>query len=435
MARCIPIHVLNQTDLPPLLQEPSLEMNSEALKAPMRHIPIPPELWLDIFGCHSWSRKEMGNVRLVSKSFSELLRPLIFRTLTIHPSVIQKCTAPPSISPFSQEDTDRTIQRLDCLLSPHVAPHVNHIRVYPSSGYGIDVNDIGDTDFILDALFEKLPQFTSLQALYFEDMSFSAKTLRGLCQVSKNLKRIDIHDSWIPGEAYPKPECALEADLLNLHLTRSYPYGRWAEYLQPDAVREIRLCIGDHAVAERFMKATSNLPLTHLTMTYNYRTLAAFLQKSSPTVWGRMSVLCLHLDYVTQQLLELVCSRCCHVCSLDLTIKNRPNDNCQFPRSNEKCTIKVSILFATFLEILNLYQEFIASFTSLSLPAGIQSLRLNFQDPNLASRGHTPLVNEKTGRSMCLPLKERLYAKYPALDHIHIDISLYRGSWSRSPIC
>lgn len=294
----------------------------------------------------------MAKVRLVSKSFSELMRPIIFRIFTIRPFVTlsRGGEADPTVLPLTQADVERTISRLDFFTSSLIAPHVKHIRVYPVTGPS-NFDSTGDKDFILDALFKRMPQLVSIQALHIEDLPFSEKAIRGLCDVSHILSRIDIHDSWICGGANRAAEGVLHADMLNIRLTRSRSYAIWTRYLQANSVGDIRLWLGDHPVAEAFMETVGSLPLTHLTMTYNYRRLLVLLQEPQSAIWDHLVSLCLHLDYVSRPLLELICSRCRHLGVLNLTIKNRSNGSVRTLVPNEGCTVQASKILLPCMRI------------------------------------------------------------------------------------
>ena len=79
---------------------------------------LPPELWLDI--AVNLSRKDLLQLLLVNRSFSQLLLPTLFSTITIsfsglsnHPRLPPDSQTLASCSPLAELPAGRLLQRLE----------------------------------------------------------------------------------------------------------------------------------------------------------------------------------------------------------------------------------------------------------------------------------------------------------------------------------
>jgi hypothetical protein len=149
---------------------------------------LPFEVWLDILEAIWMAPEELSAIRLVCKSFGNLVKPHLFRAFTIRPDLSGRGIYSPGgvfETPAlitTENALAAIIKRLEFLSSPEIAPLVKRFCVYPQS-YPESLEMEADHDAILDYVFERLPRFIHLQTLYCENIPFNDYALRQLCQM------------------------------------------------------------------------------------------------------------------------------------------------------------------------------------------------------------------------------------------------------------
>lgn len=272
------------------------------------------------------SLTQLSTIRLVSKAFAQLIKPLLFRYFIIRPLVSQD----------SQLDGDlplarKAIQRLKFYASPEISPLVALIRVYPCAEGTRGRN--GDK-IIANSFFSLLPQFTRLQTLCCDYIPFNSYALRQLCQL-EHLVTLTLRDSPIIAALNDIPFGRLRVASLDFQASYGLidSYVLWTGLPDATSIKSLSLSVNNAGMAEAFMLSASlkRLPLTRITMPQRSNSLLSILTNCSQESLGHLKALSLQVDYMPPALLKAIGSRCVGIESLTLLIRNRPLESTRDP--------------------------------------------------------------------------------------------------------
>lgn len=258
------------------------------------------------------SPKELATIRLVSRLFESLAKPILFRSFTLRPY-------------GSDDSASKFNSCLDFFSSPQIAPIVRLIRLYPQKQTH---GSTRDGHFLVDQFFQLLPRFVYLETLYCEDMPFSSFALQ---QLSLLEYLVDLQLDQCPVTATDGPRVAVKVTNVGFQSSNSTPpapiesYVRWLKFLRPESMKRLRLSLANAELAHGFLESlsTSPLPLTHLTMPHNPNTLVRTLRAMPTTAMECLIALSIQVAFVTEDLLRFISSRFHRV--EDLTIMVYPN--------------------------------------------------------------------------------------------------------------
>jgi hypothetical protein len=125
------------------------------------------------------------NIRLTCKMFALLGKPMAFRCFIFYPLVIWRGNP---LLPV-QKAIARDMKHLEFWASDEISCHVREIRLSHTS----EVSPLkADKERLLDAFFDFLPNFINVQTFKCWDVSFDDFALRQLCRLD-NLQTLDLH--------------------------------------------------------------------------------------------------------------------------------------------------------------------------------------------------------------------------------------------------
>ena len=275
---------------------------------------LPYEIILDILE-RFWSKKDLGTMRLLSKSFAALARPALFGSCSFHITCSKDKNYSPEQIRVWQSRSERHMHRLEFLSSPDIAQLIHTIRVYPEprmhTGTRINWLIESDADAWLNQFLERLPLFANLKTLQCEDIAFDEFAIQQLFNV-KQLIKLDIRDCPITGHIGPGEN---NIEVRNMYFSstsqdpqRAESYARWLYIVKARSIQNLSLSFANSDIAYEFLsrlRSMPSIPLTHLIMPHDPR-------KSIPVLSGSQSyatiVLTMQLAYINGDTLNAITS-------------------------------------------------------------------------------------------------------------------------------
>ncbi|KAF8155053.1 hypothetical protein K438DRAFT_1987273 [Mycena galopus ATCC 62051] len=233
---------------------------------------VPTEVWAEILGnVFKYDRRTFQSFSLVCRDFLPVSRPFIFYYIRVAPF---RNSGNGSLCLPSPSEVDLRLERLDFLCSPEIAPLVRFCQICADPRRDSDKWSFStDTPYILlDALFQRLGQFTGLQKLHASRIYFTQVGLDNLCRLP-NLFELQLFEcSAVPGARIEPSPRALRISNFNIYYHDSHNQADdyWFSMLQPDQLRVL----------------TSNFALgrtVHASPSFNnVRTLKAIMHDPTP---------------------------------------------------------------------------------------------------------------------------------------------------------
>ncbi|KAJ7185782.1 hypothetical protein C8R46DRAFT_1061702 [Mycena filopes] len=166
---------------------------------------VPNELWLEILkNLWEYDRTTLSNFSVASHTFRSVALPLLFAKFRFHPYYI---AAKGALLLPSPTRIDQHLARLAFWASPEIAPFVRQCHISAREGYGESMEKTewewkfsSDTPYVLlDAVFQRLAQFTGLKQLHLDDIHFNQARVDIICRLPISPFRLDIY-AWLPPE-------------------------------------------------------------------------------------------------------------------------------------------------------------------------------------------------------------------------------------------
>jgi hypothetical protein len=311
---------------------PTFKYETNEVTATHYPVNLPNELWLDILESIWMSTAELSVLRLVSRLFGNLVKPLLFRAFTMRPVLSgPSMRFPPAESrpPATAGNIPTEIKRrLDFFSSPEIALIVETIRIYPQS-HRMAPEHHGDSSIVLQYLFQLLPRFIHLRTLYCEDIPFNDYGIRQLCRLER-LKYLRLRECIITAEDITHH--TLKVTNLEFHSSDpSLPlpakfYVQWLALPQTDCLQGLRLSMANAILAQSFLHSlsTTPLPLTHLIMPHDPSALIRTLHDMPTNTMEHLTTLSVQIAYATDTLLKAIFSSFIHVEDLTLMVLLTP---------------------------------------------------------------------------------------------------------------
>ncbi|KAF8155016.1 hypothetical protein K438DRAFT_2026556 [Mycena galopus ATCC 62051] len=202
---------------------------------------VPAEVWAEILGNVSeYDSPTFQNFSLTCRAFLPMSRPFLFSSIRFTPYRNGGKGSPLLPSP---SEVDLRLERLDFLCSPEIAPVVRFCRISADPYRDSDKwSFFTDTPYILlDAVFQRLGNFTGLQKLHASKIHFTQVGLDNLCKLS-NLFELDLfHCPAAPGARIEPSPRALRISNFSIYHDSKTKSGQaddyWFPMLQPDQLR------------------------------------------------------------------------------------------------------------------------------------------------------------------------------------------------------
>jgi len=211
------------------------------------------------------------------------------------------------------------------------------------------------------------------------------------------------------------PHHTLKVTNLEFHSSKpslSFPansYVQWLVLPQSDFIRGLRLSMVNAVLAQSFLHSlsTTPLPLKHLVMPHDPKSLIRMLHDMPATATEHLTTLSIQVAYATDALLKAIFSSFVRVEDLTLMVLLKPT-GLSVSRHTDEYTA----------------HDFLAALSILKLPSSIKSLHFGF------SQTYTP-IGVTDNQDKLFLLKERLFLSYHALERIRFDFSGSYASWTR----
>lgn len=284
---------------------------------------LPAEIILDILEC-MWSKKDLGTMRLLSKSFAALARPALFGSCSFR-------------IPYSPSGERRYMPRLEFFASDDIAQYVHTISVYPEPGQIRDAistpwSNAADMNVALDQFFERLPFFKNIKTLQCTDISFNDFAISQLV-VIKNFGKLDIRDCTITGSVKQSDDRIKVSNMDFLSTSRDAskagPYARWLRVVTIDSLQDFNLSFANADIAFEFLfvlRTIPSVPLTHLIMPHDPRKV---IPAPSGSQNYATTILTMQLGYIDNNTLDDITNRFPLVQNLTLLIGSEKTYNIQ----------------------------------------------------------------------------------------------------------
>ncbi|KAJ7460894.1 hypothetical protein B0H11DRAFT_1923725 [Mycena galericulata] len=201
---------------------------------------LPPELWLKVF-MHI-PLYLLPTVTLTCRSFHDLAQPLLFSTISTHP------TALPSLALRGQQTSkyrNRMLERLDFFFSLRISPSVVECWVSPP----VPEEDGAPTDDLIDTIFDSLSRLPNLKVLGCRHVRLTPRRL----SVLQNLQLTTISLELCFGEI---SDFAVAPSVPLQEVTFRYPDAS----LGRDQVNPCLLFLSPHHLEQLHATTTSVLP-------------------------------------------------------------------------------------------------------------------------------------------------------------------------------
>ena len=314
-----------------LHHKPTLKSEIKAATATPYIVNLPDELWLYILESAWMSAVELSVVRLVCRLFGGLVKGILFRAFTMRPVLSEQgmMSLTPRIMLTMPKEVPADIKcRLDFFSSPEIAPIVRIIRIYPQN-HLVPLERHTDSSIVLQYFFQLLPQFTHLQTLYCEDIPFNDYNIRQLCRLER-LSNLRLRECIITAKDIPHH--TLKVTNLEFHSSKSSlsflanSYVQWLALPQSDFIRGLRLSMANGVLAQSFLHSlsTTPLPLTHLVMPHDSKSLIRVLHGMPATATEHLTTLSIQVAYATDALLKAIFSSFVRVEDLTLMVLLTP---------------------------------------------------------------------------------------------------------------
>ncbi|KAJ7185931.1 hypothetical protein C8R46DRAFT_1289352 [Mycena filopes] len=209
---------------------------------------VPGELWLEILGNlrEYADRKTLSNFSVASHTFRSAALPLLFHKFRFTPYYIASKATLLLPSPTK---IDQHLERLAFWTSPEIAPFVRYCDIsakeerYGETTQKAEWSLSTDTPYtLLDALFERLAQFTGLKQLRAHHIHFTQARVDILCRLPILPFELGIHRcSVAPGERIdPSPHGLRVSNFTLWHSHHSDDGGdHWIPLLHPEHLHSL----------------------------------------------------------------------------------------------------------------------------------------------------------------------------------------------------
>ena len=308
--------------------KPTLKAEIKVVTATPYIVNLPDELWLDILESTWMPVTELSVVRLVCRLFGGLVKGILFRAFTMRPVLSEQngiFSLPLRTMLIVPKEVPADIKcRLDFFSSPEIAPIVRIIRIYPQN-HLVPPERYTDSSIVLRYFFQLLPQFIHLQTLYCEDIPFNDYSIRQMCRLER-LSNLRLRECFITAKDIPHH--TLKVTNLEFHSSQrslSLPansYVQWLALPHRDFIRGLRLSMANAVLAQSFLHSlsTTPLPLTHLIMPHDSKSLIRMLRAIPATATEHLTTLSIQVAYATDALLKAIFSSFIRVEDLTLMV-------------------------------------------------------------------------------------------------------------------
>ncbi|KAJ6555046.1 hypothetical protein DFH09DRAFT_1494165 [Mycena vulgaris] len=244
-------------------------------------VQFPDELWVEVF--NHLPKTSLKDVSSTYRTFSRILRPLVFSDFDFHPYALGAVGR--RLLPSAGE-VERSFERLNFWCSLEIAPLVRSCKITPWQKLGPvwSAWTFSDTDapyILLAALFDRLSCFVRLQTLYALHVDFTQIGVVGLCRLPV-LTRLYIYDFNVAaGERIDTTGLSLRLSsfILYREIDSAEGVDHWIALLDPDHLREMDVTLNPH-VFSRTVANTSSFPHVHkLSAIMNDSTVSDLLPK------------------------------------------------------------------------------------------------------------------------------------------------------------